>query len=319
MGWRELGRAAVLTVCAVAWIAACGNAPAGSVSALSAGDPARDKLAQVLAHRKLILPTDPAYPPASFSVAGATRLATTTCAADELTASEVDGYDVAVGKLVADALGVEACFVTPPWNELLAGHWTDRFDIAFSSIGITKSRMDELYFTRPYYATPESFFVRSDASANAPEDLAGLRIGVCSGCFADLYLQRKLDLPGAPVDYRVDDPVIVGYGVESAGLKDVADGRLDAFLCQDTAGRQAIAEGRPLRALSPPAYVAFPAGALDRSSALEMKPFFERVDRILADRQRDGALATLAKKYFDQDYASAAAGFDMATVDQTVH
>jgi polar amino acid transport system substrate-binding protein len=319
VGRRDTARSASLTACAVALFAACANTPVRPpAQSPTAGDPADDKLAQVLAHGKLVLPTDPAYPPASFSVDGATRPGTTKCAADELTGVEVDGYDVATSKLVAEALGLEPCFVTPPWNAQLAGHWGDRFDIAFSSIGITRSRMGQLYFTKPYYATPESFFVRDDAAAKEPEDLAGLRIGVCTGCFADLYLQRKLDLPGAAVDYRVDDPVIVGYGIESAGLADVAAGRLDAFLCQDTAGGQAIADGQSLRAISPPAYVAFPAGALDRSSTLTLKPFFDRVNEILAQGQQDGTLSTLSKKYFDHDYASAAADFDMAALGQVI-
>ncbi|HET9085508.1 MAG TPA: transporter substrate-binding domain-containing protein [Candidatus Limnocylindrales bacterium] len=235
-----------------------------------------------------------------------------------MTGPEVDGYDVATGKLIADALGVEPCFVTPPWNSQLAGHWADRYDVAFTSIGITRGRMDELFFTRPYYATPESFFVSTASPARAPEDLSGQRIGVCSGCFADLYLQRKLDLPGATVDYRVDDPVIVGYGVERAGLEDVAAGRLDAFLCQDTAGQQAIAEGLGLRAIEPAAYAAYPAGALDRSSSLAMTAFYDRINQIVAARQQDGTLAGLSEKYFHADYASAAADFDMATLDQVV-
>ena len=314
---RELGRSAALTLGALVLFAACAAPPIGSASA-SAADPADDKLAQVLASGKLTLPTDLAYPPASFSVDGATRLGTTTCAANQLTGPEVDGYDAATGKLIADALGLEPCFVTPPWNALLAGHWGDRFDVAFSSIGITRSRMSELYFTRPYYATPESFFVKADSAARAPEDLSGLRIGVCSGCFADLYLHRNLDLPGAAVDYRVADPVVVSYGVERGGLDDVAKGALDAFLCQDTAGQQAIAEGVPLRRLSPPAYVAYPAGALDRSSGLAMGPFFDRVNAILAERQQDATLATLSKKYFGRDYAAAAADFDVTALDQVV-
>jgi polar amino acid transport system substrate-binding protein len=300
---------------AVLFLAACAAPPPAAESVSPAGDRSQDKLAQVQARGTLRLPTDLAYPPASYPVEGAARASPTRCGPDEITGPEVDGYDVATGKLVADALGVEPCFVTPTWNALLAGNWGDRFDIAFSSIGITRSRMDALYFTRPYYATPESFFVREDAPAQTPEDLADLRIGVCSGCFADLYLQRKLDLPGADVEYRVDNPEIVGYAVERSGLEDVAAGELDAFLCQDTAGQQAIDEGLDVRALAPPAYVAYPAGALDRSSTLSMAAFAERVNDILAARQVDGTLAASSKKYFDHDYASAAADFDLTTLD----
>ena len=118
---------------------------------------------------------------------------------------------MAVSRLVADGLGVEPCFVTPAWAELLAGNWADRWDLAFSSIGITAERMDTLRFTRPYYATPERFYVADTSEYRTMEHSpTERRIGVCTGCFADLYLQHKLTIPGTTVDYRVDDARIIG-------------------------------------------------------------------------------------------------------------
>src|SRR4051794_27275366 len=174
---------------------------------------AEDALARVLARGTLLLPTDPAYPPASFAVKG-TRRPGTRCAENELTGPEVDGYDVAVSKAVAAALKLEPCFVTPTFTLQLAGNWADRWDVAFTSIGIVRSRMRNLYFTQPYYATPERFFVRRGGRIRNVDQLDRARIGVCTGCFADLYLQRKLDIPGTNVAYRIDDPVNVGYDVE---------------------------------------------------------------------------------------------------------
>lgn len=311
---RSRLHAAVVVLAAV--LGAC-SATQDSSAARSA-DPATDKLAQVLARGTLRLPTDPAYPPASFAVPGAKRAQGTRCGPDQLTAPELDGYDVATGKLVADALGVEPCFLVPTWTELLAGNWGDRWDVAFASIGITSDRMERLVFTRPYYATPERFFVAAGSSTERMEELSGRRIGVCTGCFADLYLQKLLDLPGQDVAYNVDDAEIVGYAVERSGLQDVADGTLDAFLCQETAGQQAIDEGLGLRALEPAAYAAFPGGALDRSSNLDLKPFLDELNRVLDARLADGTLATLSTTYFHRDYAAPAADFDVGLLNQTI-
>jgi len=277
-----------------------------------------DMLAQVIGRGTLVLPIDPAYPPASFTVDGAVRPAGTLCRPNELTGPEVDGYDVATGKLVAKGLGVEPCFTTPTWTQLLSGHWGGRFDIAFASIGITSSRMNELYFTRPYYSTPERFYVKTDSTAAAIEDLDGQRIGVCADCFADLYLQKRLDLPGEDIEYRVDGAVIAPYAVERSGLTDISEGTLDAFLCQETAGNQAIAEGLDLRALDPAPYAAFPAGAIDRSSGLEVASFLDRVNELLAAAHKDGSLRQLSTDYFGTDYASPAASFDIGVLDQVV-
>lgn len=299
-------------------LAGCSSADTSSPTSSPVGDPNTDKLAQVIDRGILRLPVDPAYPPASFGVEGAERAEGTACAPNELTAPEVDGYDVAVSEALAADLGVEPCFVTPEWSELIAGNWSDRWDVAFSSIGITSSRMENVYFTQPYYATPERFFVASGSDATEMEELDGARIGVCTGCYADLYLQHALDVPGVEVEYRVDDAEIIGYESEPHGLDDVAAGKLDAFLCQETAGGQAIEEGVELRALDPPAYSAFIAGIIDRSSGYEVAAFHERVNEVVRALHADGTLAELSIEFFGKDYASEAAAFDLDSLEQTV-
>jgi polar amino acid transport system substrate-binding protein len=301
---------------AVACSSATG-APTSGSSARGYGDPTKDLLAKVEARGTLVLPTDPTYPPASFAVKGATRTADTECASNQLTAAEISGYDAAVGKAIAAALGVEPCFVEPPWNTVLAGSWNDRWDLAISSIGIARTRMDALYFTQPYFASSESFFVRNDARYRTVEQLSGKRIGVCVGCFADLYLQKKLEIPGEPpVDFLVDHAKIVGYEVETVGLRDVGHGRLDAFLCEDLIGEGEIRSGVPLRKVGDPAYFAYIGGALDRSSPLSQQAFLDRVNAILGTLLADGTLKRLSLRFFKTDLASATATYSIADASQ---
>jgi ABC-type amino acid transport substrate-binding protein len=93
--------------------AACGGGDSGEESAAApgaeAGDPATDKLAQVVARGTLTLSTDLRYPPQSFAVKGAKRAPGSRCPANQLTAPQVVGYDADTGELVAKALGVEPC------------------------------------------------------------------------------------------------------------------------------------------------------------------------------------------------------------------
>src|SRR4029077_6515306 len=153
------------------------TAPAGS-----GGDPSTDKLAQVLARGTLILSTDPAYAPQSYRVKTAKRLAQTKCAANQLTANQMAGYDADTSKLVARGRGVEACFVTPTWSEQISGHWNDRWDLTIASVGITRERMTRLYYTKPYSAEAERFFVRKGSKVSAVQQLSGKRLGGCGGC-----------------------------------------------------------------------------------------------------------------------------------------
>lgn len=281
-------------------------------------DPATDKLAQVQARGTLILFTDPAYPPQSVKVKGAERPATTKCAANELTAAEITGYDADTGKLVAKALGVEPCFVTPSWTEVTAGNWGDRWDLAYGSGAIDYDRMDVLYMTQPYYSTPTNFFVPKSSQAKAPSDLAGKKVGACTGCTMEKYLRGTLKLPGPKVEQLVEEPRIVTFDTEIPGLAATAKGKLAAFLCSEPVGVEAIAEGTALRMLATPAYYSYKTGYVDKKSGLDVGPFVARVSEIIAARHADGTLGRLSVKYFGKDYAAEAARFDLATIDQTV-
>jgi polar amino acid transport system substrate-binding protein len=320
--WWRLG-AAGLAAIALA-LPACGGSDtdesSGDAAAgeTTAGDPSKDKLAQVLGRGTLILFTDPEYAPQSFTVKGAKRPVDTKCTPNELTAAEVAGYDADTGKVVAEALGVEPCFVTPSWTEVTAGNWGDRWDLAYGSGAIDLERMEVLYMTQPYYATPNVFFVRKDSPARRPENLSGKTVGACAGCTMEKYLRRTLKVPGPPLKFVVDNPEIVTFDTEPPGLAATAKGKIDAFLCSEPVGAEEIAKGVPLRILQPAAYLTYKTGYVDKSSGLDVGPFVERVNKIVAEAHESGKLRELSMKYFRKDYATEAGTFDLTSIGQTV-
>ena len=291
----------------------------GGASSRTNGDPSTDKLAQILARGTLILSTDPGYPPQSYLVKSAKRLAHTKCAANQMTANQMAGYDADTGKLVAKRLGVEACFVTPTWSEIISGHWNDRWDISYGSGAINSDRANRLYFTQPYYAAPQLFFVATKSKYEKPSDLNGKTVGVCAGCTHELYLKRTLTIPGVKVVYKVSHPKIAIFDVENPGLAAVAAGKIDAFLCAAPEGDGAIHNGLKLRALKEPAFFMYPTGFVDRFSAFDVKSFVAKVDQIVQGLHRDGSLKALSEKdFFGVDYATKAGRFDMSTIHQVV-
>lgn len=321
-----INRAAWLLVILVAVVSACGPAatprPSDPTSSdpthtpQTGGDPTRDKLAQVLARGTLILSTDLAYPPQSFSVDGAERASPTKCAANELTGPEVGGYDAETGKLVAAGLGVEPCFVTPPWDLIKEGGWGDRWDLAFASGALTAERMQRLYMTQPYYSTPHNFFVRMDSPVQDARELAAKQIGVCSGCTHELYLRGTLVLPGTDLEYVVNDPVIVTFASEPPALEALAAGDLDAVLAGEPVGTERIEAGLALRMLPTPAYHTQKSGYADRGSSLDAIAFLERVNEIIRALHADGSLRARSITHFGVDYATAAGAFNLAALDQ---
>ncbi len=295
---------------------ACGTA-SGPTPAPTA-DPNKDKLAQVLARGTLVLSTDPDYAPQSFKVKDATRAPSTKCAPNQMTAPEISGYDAETGKLVAAALGVEPCFVVAPWEQITAGGWGDRWDVAWGSGALTEARMKALYMTQPYYSTPADYFVRTDSTATTPADLSGKKIGACAGCTHESYLRGTLTLPGETLEHPVKDPQIVTFASEVPGLDALAAGTIDAFLCSQPVGAAAIAAGAPLKMLDAPAFYTQKTGYADRGLTLDPGPFLDRINAAVRDLHTQGKLKALSEQYFGTDFATAAGAFDLASIGQQV-
>ena len=228
------------------------------------------------------------------------------------------GYDAETGKLVAAALGVEPCFVTPPFSEVIAGGWGDRWDVAWASGALTAARMKDLYVTQPYYSTPASFFVRADSTITDASQLAGKQIGACSGCTHELFLKRQLELPGETLTFVPDNPKIVTFEAEPAGLKALADGKLDAFLCSSPVGEGEIKNGLALKELPAAAFYTQKTGYVDRHLTLAPAAFLDAIDGAISDLHASGKLKALSQQFFGADFATAAATFDLSSVGQTV-
>jgi polar amino acid transport system substrate-binding protein len=325
VGFLRLAGCRLVLVCAtVAAVAlpACGSDDSGksegaSGRASTAGA-ADDKLAQILARGTLVEYFEDDYPPQSMKVKGATRPADTKCADNQLTATEVTGYDNEVPKLIAKELGVEPCFVEPTWTEVTAGNWSDRWDIAYGSGSINEDRMQRLYMTQPYYAVPNGYFVMKRSRYRHATDLDSKTIGACSGCSHELYLNGDLEIPSVDITVNVNKPKIVTFETEAPGLAAVAKGKIDAFLAAEPVGRARIEKGAPLRRLPEVAFTYYPSGFVDKSSGLSARRFVDRVNEIIRGFHSDGTLKQLSTKWFGQDYASAAAHFDIDAIGQTV-
>ena len=310
--------AAVVCVLVVGGCSAGSNGGSGSPGAAVAGDPAKDKLASILARGTLVEYFEDDYAPQSMAVKGATRAAGTKCATNQLTAPEVTGFDNEITKLIATRLGIEACFVSPTWTEVTAGNWSDRMDIAYGSGAINATRMEHLWMTQPYYYIPQRFVVRVDSPYQRPADLDGKTIGTCTSCTVESYLQGTLDIPGVQLVQKVKDPKLAGYETEAPGIDALAAGNLDAFLTAEPVAAAAIADGKPLRMLEEPAFSMYPSGFIDKGSALDEKAFFERINTIVAGLHADGELKTLSDTFFGKDYTTEAGKFDLSQLHQEV-
>jgi polar amino acid transport system substrate-binding protein len=279
-----------------------------------------DLLEKILARGTLVIATDPAYPPQSELIQAATRKPNSKCAPTEYTADELTGFDVETAVEVARRLGVEPCFVTPPWTQLTAGNWDSRWDINFGSMAITPDRMKLLYFTQPYYATPAALFVHQDNTTfMEPADLSGKRVGGCTNCTYEAYLQGTLVIPGVEMEFVIRDADIIGYDVDLPALRDLALGDgvvVDAVLVAQPTGLQAIKDGMPLKQLGEPVFFEYLSAAIDKKSSQAPASFVQKVSQIIKEMHQDGTLLSLSQRYYGEDFTTSASRYDITGLSQ---
>ena len=103
----------------------------------------------------------------------------------------------------------------------------------------TNDRQEVLYFTEPYNYTPAVVVVRADNEdvSDLTTDLDGKKIGVCSGCTYEQFLNKELAIEGYEFDFVIDDAEVSGYDTDTTALQDLANGRLDAVITSVTTAR----------------------------------------------------------------------------------
>lgn len=307
-------RAAIVLINALLVLSAC---------APETGTPTQqsDKLAEIMARGTLVIATDADYSPQSRLLPDSTPNANTKCSPVQYTANQMVGFDVNFAEELARRLGVEPCFVTPPWSQLVAGNWGDNWDIHVGSVAITLDRMKILYFSQPYYATPTIILVHEDNTTyKIPEDLSNKRIGVCVGCTFESYLNGSLQLPGQTIEYRISNAEIVGYENEAPAIRDLSLGdgvKLDAVITLLPVATQAIGHGSPIRIMGEPLWHAYASVTFDRSSRRDQARLMEEVSVIIRDLHADGTLKRWSMEYMGMDLTTEAARFDLSLLHQT--
>ncbi len=285
---RNTGKLASLTVAVAALlvVAACGG---GGSAGGGGGGGGGDLLQEVKDRGTLRVSTDPAYPPQSFLT----------------DTGDFKGFDIDVTEEIAKRMGVEVEWMTPSWEVITAGSWNGRWDLSVGSMTITPERAKVLHFSPAYYYTPAAAAVHEDNTdiTDLKTDLDGKRIGVCSACTYEFYLDRSLNIPG-DYEFVVDDPQIQTYDTDSSAIQDLALGdgvRLDAAMSSLTTLQEAQDSGTPIKIVGDPLYYEPLAAAIDKEAPADPKPLLAEVSKIIKEMHEDGTLTELSKKWYDID------------------
>ena len=295
--WRRL---AILPV-AMLVLAACQPADSGE-SAAETGGATGDtvcagevdgQLARICEAGVLVGFTDPAYPPQSVI--------------NEETGG-YEGFDIDVQNEIAARLGVESEFTTPSFDEVVAGGWSERWDVAVGSVTVTEDRKETLDFTVPYYFTPAQMATFAESDIQAIEDFAGTTVCVGEATTYLDWIEGSLTLP--PEAGEVADPP---EGIVATTLPtdvDCADswrsGRTDfeGWISSITTVEGAIGDDYPIRAIGDPIFFEPLAVAFDKSVE-DNDSLVAAVNQIVEDMHADGTLTAFSEQWF--------AGIDLTT------
>lgn len=84
------------------------------------------------------------------------------------------GFDVEIGRAIAERLGVKAEFLEGRWDGLIAGLDANRYDAVINQVGITEERKRKYDFSDPYITSKAALIVKADnEDIKTFEDLKG--------------------------------------------------------------------------------------------------------------------------------------------------
>jgi ABC-type amino acid transport substrate-binding protein len=94
---------------------------------------------------------------------------------------QVEGFDVDLGRAVAEALGVEPKFIEAISDNRIPFLQDGTADLILSTMTINAERAQEIEFSDPYYIASGRILVKKDSPIQGLEDLAGRRVCTALG------------------------------------------------------------------------------------------------------------------------------------------
>jgi ABC-type amino acid transport substrate-binding protein len=153
---------------------------------------------------------------------------------------EVEGFDVDMGKIIADELGVEPKFVEAISDNRIPFLQRGTVDVILSTMTINQERDQEIDFSEPYYIARGRILVPGNSDIAGVEDLAGNSVCTALGStyeetlseeapdaelrLVDTYSECLELLQNGAVDaISTDDVILTGMIIQDDTLQLVGD------------------------------------------------------------------------------------------------
>jgi polar amino acid transport system substrate-binding protein len=132
------------------------------------------------------------------------------------------GFDVEMGKAIADKMGLKVQFVDTAWDGIFAGVNANKYDCIMSSVTINPARQAAHNFSKPYVSNTLAMVLlkNSKVTARSPEECVGLDVAYQDETTSEHYM-RELESKGLRFNLREYEKVMYCFDELKLGRVDV--------------------------------------------------------------------------------------------------
>ena len=200
---------------------------------------------------------------------------------------KLTGFDVDLGKVVADALDVDLDVLDVDFDSITSGDSlnTDVCDVAVAAMTITGERARVLDFSSPYFDAKQALVTPRGSGLDQLTELAGKRVGVQKDTTGETYMS----------DYAPESTKVTAYP-DAEGLQAaLAAGEIDAAVLDNTVSGEFVGSNPDLKV----------AREFDTGEQYGMAvkkdgniPLLRKINSTLAEIRADGTYDKIYTKYF---------------------
>ena len=198
--------------------------------------------------------------------------------------NDYKGIDIELSQAIADKLGVKLEIQNVPFDSIIAGVQSGKYDFGMSGITINDERKQSVNFSDPYISAVQSIIVKSDSSIADKDALKDVsKIGVQTGTTGDT---------DATKDYGEDK--ITRYTVATDAIQALMSGKVDAVIIDNKPAQEYVkANGSALKIL-PTAYEEEQYAIAVNKSNDDLQ---KKINQAIKDLKADGTVDKILAKY----------------------
>ena len=154
---------------------------------------------------------------------------------------EYKGIAIDAMRKIAEDAGLEIEFKDLPFPSLIPALSAEKIDILATGLTVTEERSQAIDFTVPWWETNDVVVVPKDSDKNVFTAVCcGARVGVQGGSSQQAWMEENV------VNSSDIDVELAKYDSYITAINDMATGRIDSVVVDDTSAQEYVAAGRPV-------------------------------------------------------------------------